>query len=131
MDTILAQLKVKHNKTVDVEIPTDEEIKRIAMRMHKSGKPCLETILGWKVSYRPMERYSYTTVSVDPFTGKRGPQSAPSKSAVPAEFTFGYEAPWKIVLSWKAGDDRPPTWFRYEDKLIREPICRVGSQPHR
>jgi hypothetical protein len=120
MNTILAQLKVKRGKTVAVEIPADEEIERIAMRMHKSGKPCLETILGWDVFYKPRKPYSCSTVSVDPFTGKRGPQSAPSKSAVHAEFTFGYDAPWKIVLSWEAGDNRPPTWFHYEDKMIVE-----------
>jgi hypothetical protein len=120
MITIHAKLKVKHGKTVAVEIPADEEIERIALRMHKSGKPCLETILGWKVFYRPRQQFSYSTVSVDPFTGERGPQSAQSKSDMPAEFTFGYDAQWKIVLSWNAGDDRPPTWFRYEDKLIRE-----------
>jgi hypothetical protein len=72
MDTIHAQLKAKRGKTVAVEIPTDEEIERIAMRMHAAGKPCLETILGCKVFYRPRQAQSYTTVSVDPFTGKRG-----------------------------------------------------------
>lgn len=127
MNTIHAQLKVKRGKTVAVEIPADEEIERIAMRMHKSNKPCLETILGWKVLYRPRGQSSYSTVSVDPFTGKRGPRSALSKSAVPAEFTFAYNAPWKIVLSWEAGDNRPPTWFRCEDKLIREPKQETGQ----
>ena len=79
MDTIHAQLKVKRGNTVAVEIPTDAEIERIAMRMHKSGKPGLETILAWKVFYRPKKKSSYSTVSVDPFTGKRGEESAPGK----------------------------------------------------
>ena len=35
MDTIHAQLKVERGKTVAVEIPTDAEIERIAMRMHR------------------------------------------------------------------------------------------------
>jgi len=120
MKTIHAQLTIKRAKTVGVEIPTDEEIERIAMRMHAARKPCLETILGYKVFYRPRQEESYTAVSVDPFTGKRGKQSAPHKSAAPAELTFGYDGPWKIVLSWKAGDDKPPTWLRYEDKLVRD-----------
>jgi len=128
MNTIHAQLKVKNGKTVAVEIPADEEIERIAMRMHKSGKPCLETILGWNVFYRPRNPYSCSTVSVDPFTGKRGPQSAPKKMVLPAEFTFGYKAPWKIVLSWDDGDDKPPKWFRYgEERLIREPKQETGQ----
>lgn len=127
MDTIHAQLKAKRGKTVAVEIPTDEEIERIAMRMHAAGKPCLETILGCKVFYRPRQAQSYTTVSVDPFTGKRGEESAPRRSEIPAEFTFGHDGPWKIVLSWKAGDDKPPTWFRYEDQLIRTPKQATGE----
>lgn len=117
MNTIHAQLKAKHDKTIAVEIPIDEEIERIAMRMHTNGKPCLETILGWKVFYRPRQDFSYSSVSVDPFTGKRDEESASAKALSPAEFTFGHGAPWKIVLSWSSGDDRPPTWFRYEDKL--------------
>jgi hypothetical protein len=120
MKTIHAQLKVKRGKTVAVEIPTDEEIERIAMRMHAAGKPCLETILDCKVFYRPRQEQSYTTTKVDPFTGERGKPSAPSKSVSPAEFTFGYDGPWKIVLAWQAGDDKPPKWFRYEEKLIRQ-----------
>jgi hypothetical protein len=126
MNAIHAQLKAKRGKTIAVEIPTDAEIEHIAMRMHKSGKPCLEVILGWKVFYRPRQEFSYSTVRGDPFTGMRGEESAPGKSASPAEFTFGYDAPWKIVLSWNAGDDKPPTWFRYEDNLIREPKEETG-----
>jgi hypothetical protein len=127
METIHAQLKAQRSETIAVEIPTDEEIERIAMRMHRSGKPCLETILGWKVFYRPRQEFSHHSVNVDPFTGKRGEESAPGKSVSPAEFTFGYEAPWRIVLSWKAGDGSPPDWFRYEDELIRERKQEPGS----
>ena len=119
MNTIHAKIKEKRGKIVDVEIPTDEEIERIAMRMHKSGKPCLETMLGWNVFYRPRENNPYTTTSFNPFTGERGEESARSKSVIPAEFTFGKNDPWSIVLRWGEGDDKPPTWFRYEDKLIR------------
>jgi hypothetical protein len=125
MKTIDAQLKVKRGKTIAIEIPTDEEIERIAMRMHAAGKPCLETILGCKVFYRPRLAQSYTMTKVDPFTGERGKPSPPRKSMSPAEFTFGYDGPWKIVLSWQTGDDKPPTWFRYEDKLIRQHTDQV------
>lgn len=119
MKTTHAQLNVKPGKTVAVEIPTDEEIERIAMRMHAAGKPCLETILGYKVFYRPCSELSPTMTKVDPFTHERGQPSAQSKSASPAEFTFNYQGEWHIVLSWQAGNDKPPKWFRYEDKLIR------------
>lgn len=126
MNTIHAQLKVERGKTIAVEIPTDEEIERIAMRMHKTGKPRLETILGCKVLYRPQEMFSYSTVSVDPFSDKQGKLSPPNKAATPAEFTFGYDGPWKIVLTWQAGD-KPPKWFRYEDSLIRQPKNETGQ----
>lgn len=127
MDTIYAQLKAKRGKTVAIEIPTDEEIERIAMHMHAAGKPCLETILGCKVSYYPRRAQSYTTASVDPFTRERSEESAARRLEIPAEFTFGRGGPWKIVLSWKAGDDKPPTWFRYEDQLIRTPKETTGE----
>jgi hypothetical protein len=128
MNTIHAQLKVKRGKTVAVEIPTDEEIERIAMRMHKSGKPCLETILGLEVFYKPLKPNSFSTVSVDAFKDKKGTPSTPSKFDEPSEFTFGYNALWKVVLLWKDGDDKPPTKFLYgEDKLIREPKQKTGQ----
>jgi hypothetical protein len=120
MKTIQAQLKVKRGKMVPIEIPTDEEIEGMAMRMHAAGKPCLETVLGHKVFYRPRSEGGYTLTEVDPFTGEQGKPSAPRKFVCPAEFTFGYGGPWMVVLSWQAGDDKPPAWFRYEDKLIRQ-----------
>src|SRR5437867_524137 len=97
-------------------LPTDKEIESIAMRMHSAGKPCLETILGFKVFYRPRKPLSWSTTEVNPFTGERGPQSEQYHSVAPAEFTFGYQAPQKIVIAWQAGDDQPPQWFRYPDK---------------
>jgi hypothetical protein len=118
MNTVHAQLKIKRGKTVAVEMPTEKEIERIAVRMHKGGKPCFEIILGCKVVYRPRGEFLYSTVNIGPFTGKRGHQSPSSKSAAPAEFTFGYGGPRRVVLSWNAGDDKPPQWFRYEDNLI-------------
>ena len=129
MNTVHAQLKINRGKIVDVEIPTDEEIERIAMRMHKDGKPCLETILDWKVLYRPRQNYSYSRTNFNPFTGERGEESARSKSASPAEFTFGHDASWKIVLRWSAGDDKPPVWFRYEDKLV-QPSKQTNMENH-
>jgi len=98
------------------------------MRMHKGGKPCLETILGWKVFCRPRLESSYSSVSVDPFTGKRRKEHASTKTVGPSEFTFGYNAPWSVVLSWSAGDDKPPIWFRYEDNLIKSP--GLGHMPN-
>ena len=120
-DPFTLQSNAKHGKTVDVETPTDEEIERIAMRMHKNGKPCLETILGSKVFYRPRRTFSHSSRSVNPFTGEQGEESVPTITDRPAEFTFGYNAPRHIVLSWNAGDDKPPAWFRYEDKLVDSP----------
>jgi hypothetical protein len=76
MNTIHAQLKIKLGKIVDVEIPTDEEIERIAIRMHKHGKPCLETILGWNVIYRPRENFSHSVTRFNPFTNEQGEKSA-------------------------------------------------------
>jgi hypothetical protein len=121
MKTIHARLKGKRGETTSLEIPIDEEIEKIAMRMHKAGVPCLENILGWKVFYRPPQQSSIKSHSVDPFTGVIGKESAAIGEITPAEFTFGYDAPWKIVLSWVDGGDKPPKWFRYgEDKIIQD-----------
>src|ERR1700677_3832270 len=116
MKTTHAQLKIKRGKTIITEIPTDEEIERIAVRMHKTGKPCLETILGCKVFYRPRMQGTMTITNIDPFTGEKGTPSEPYKTSTWAEFTFGYEGPWQIVLLWQAGDDKPPERDRDEDK---------------
>jgi hypothetical protein len=101
----------------------DEEILKIALNIHKIGKPCLETVLGWKVFYKPRQRAAYTTTNVNCITGEKGSESDPKEIIMPAEFTFGYDAPWKIVFSWKNGDDNPPSKYTYgEDKLVRVPM---------
>ncbi len=126
MDVIQAQLRAKRGGTIAVEIPTDEEIERIAMRVHAPGKPCLEEILGWKVLYRPRAALKYSTASVSPFTEEHG-DTQDHESQVPAEFTFGYGADWRVVLMWRDGDDATPIWFRYEDRLIRAPKQETGQ----
>lgn len=126
MDVIQAQLRTKRGGTIAVEIPTDEEMERIAMRMHAARKACIEEVLGWKVLYRPRGDLKYSTTSLHPFTGQQG-DTHDHKSNVPAEFTFGYDADWKIVLMWRDGDDAPPVWFRYEDRLIRAPKRDTGQ----
>ncbi len=120
MKTIKAKLKIKRGGATTIEIPADEEIERIAREWHREGKPCLETILGWQVIYRPRdETRTMTLTEVNAFTGACGKKSSPREMKIPAEFTFGYDADWKVVLTWLNGNDEPPKWSRYEEKLIR------------
>ena len=106
------------NEIISNELITDEDIEQIAIRMHATGKYCLETIRGKKVLYRPRCHQCYTMTDVDPFTGEKGKEAEHKITNHPAEFIFGYGMPTKTVLSWQAGDDKPPKWFRYEDKLV-------------
>lgn len=119
MEYINAQLQTGKRTSVPVKIPIDSEIQKLAMKMHESRSPRLETHLGWKVFYNPSELLQITLTPVNPFTGIKG-ESTHKPSNRAAYFVFGYNSDWNVTLTWINGDDKPPLWSRKEDKIIKE-----------
>lgn len=113
MQTIHSSLEGNHKQAIAADIPGDAEIQHIANRMHTACTPCLETIRGYKVTYRSRQTHPYSTQFIDPFTCLPVNNPEPHAVDIPAEFTFGYGCPRKIVLSWSDGDNKPPKWIRY------------------
>jgi hypothetical protein len=101
----------------DAVLPSDKEIEEIALRLHAARGKCVEAVQGCQAGYRPSSVRPYSITDVDPFTHKKGSTSQ-HQTKVPAEFTIIGDGK-RIVLSWSDGDDAPPKWHRYEDKVRR------------
>lgn len=101
---------------VELQVPTDEEILSIALRMHARRKSCVEVIEGFIIQYRPSGETKYQiteTVTYAPgrWGEREGPQPPVLRKA--AELTFGVDAPWRVELVWDHGEENPPTWTRH------------------
>ncbi|KKL23769.1 hypothetical protein LCGC14_2422060, partial [marine sediment metagenome] len=111
MNSIKVRLKKKRGRGwvyQDIEIPTDEEMARIAAELHAKHEPALINVLGWQVFYHSGKDFSYTATEVDPFNGTIGDSDEhPSKTL--SYCVFGYDADWRVSYSWNNGDDQPPT----------------------
>ena len=111
------------NPTVTVEVPTDEEIERVAMAAHRDGTRHKDVIDGWVVRYCPAEAELCQVTGIYELSRKgyrqvQGPE--PPVLQEHAEFTWGVSAPWSVTLLWEQGDKRPPTWKRREPDLSAE-----------
>lgn len=71
----------------EIEIPTDEEMLRVALELHGARSPAQTTCVGWPVLYLPL-------------------------GSVSNSFTycvFGYHCEWQVAYLWRDGEDQPPT----------------------
>ena len=99
----------------DIEIPTDEEMDRIAAELHAKHKPALINVLGWQVFYNPGRDLNWTTTKVDPFNGAVIDAKEEHSSKINPYCVFGYKsADWKVCYLWNKGDDQPP--IRHHEK---------------
>ncbi len=131
MNTIHAKIRGKQGNLMTIEIPTDDEIRKIAERMHHDRTDCSENILGWKATYRPSRIFAPAPISAAPlpFTNDTAETSKANLRRIPSVFIIGCGAPWKITLTWQDGDERPPTWSRDEASLICKEPQGTPHQP--
>lgn len=112
MESRTVRLKKKRGRSwvyQEIEIPTDEEMDRIAAELHAKHEPALINVLGWQVFYNPGFDYNCITTKVDPFNGAViGDKEEHSLKTKPY-CVFGYESTdWKVSYSWNNGDDQSP-----------------------
>lgn len=94
---------------IKVEVPTDAEIERIAMAMHRERRAQTQAFLGFLAEYRPARQIIGEPNDL--------PQTIPREAA---EFVFGVSAPWRVTSVWTQGDDSPPVWHRHESRVVEE-----------
>jgi len=92
-----------------IEIPTDEEMDRIAAELHAKHESVLLTIMEWKVLYRPGADFNFVTEKMDPFDGTKGEKKEISTKQI-SYCEFGYDSnDWKVSYTWKDEDDQFPS----------------------
>lgn len=110
------------NPTVQLQVPTDEEILAIALQMHQRRERSTEVVEGFIVDYRPAGEVVLQVSETFVFKPDRpwGERLGPSPPVLrkSAEFTFGVGAAWSVGLVWEHGDDQPPTWRRRDGHVV-------------
>lgn len=103
------------NPVIEVEVPTDEGILRIASAFHERGENVVRSFGPWMVQYQAAGSLRARTRVV-----LGDDQEAPWQEVRgPAEFEFGLMAPWGVRLLWRAGEDPGPHWSRSEGNVVK------------
>lgn len=109
---------------VAIQVPTDDEILALALRMHRQHETQAEDVEGFVAHYRPAGGVALKITEVREFSADRWDARVdppPPVNRKFSEFTFGVGAPWRIDLVWQHGDDQPPTWNRRDDEVVNPP----------
>jgi predicted HNH restriction endonuclease len=114
----------------EFDIPTDEEIGRLAERLHTARQAHSELLDDWHVSYTPSRSFDYRRESYDPLD-PASREVSQVHSAIPSHFEIRYGSwltpYWRIRLTWNKGDDQPPDWLRQEPDVTALPAATQQS----
>lgn len=105
---VTAKARVKTHKNhisiIPIVIPSLDEVREFAAKLHADGKPWKGEAFGWSAEYNP-ERSEPPLDSKMTFT--------------PADFNIGESGIWFFSLMWEHGGDAAPVEF-LDDKNIVE-----------
>jgi hypothetical protein len=101
---------------IHLMVPTEEEIRALAERLHAAGQPWRGELCAWPARYIPrkIERHQHTVIAVF----EDGPREHVEtyERVDPAEFSVASPAsPWCATLIWRDGDDTPPHFLAQID----------------
>lgn len=122
MNPTLVKIKTDPDKghsrsvTVPISIPNLDDIRRLAARLHESGKPYHDRAWGWEVTYEPELSESEAEVEVP--DGEGGFVSQVMPLWAPASFTIGESGVWFFSLMWENGADQPPVEFLDDQNIL-------------
>jgi hypothetical protein len=88
---------------VPIVIPSLEEVRNFAMRLHSAGEAWQGEAFGWQAEYNP-ERTEPPLESRMTFT--------------PADFCIGESGIWFYSLMWEAGRDKPAVEFLDDVNIV-------------
>lgn len=102
--------------TVPVFTPDLNEVRQLAMQLHREGKSYENRVWGWQVTYEPEMREETAIVQMPDGQGGLIDSEMPLWS--PASFTIGENGVWFFSMLWENGVDAPPVEFletEYQD----------------
>ncbi len=95
--------------TVPVFIPDLQEVRALALQLHRHAHSYQNRVWGWQVTYEPELREAAADVQAPNGAGGFETVSMPVWS--PASFTIGENGVWFFSLLWENGPDQPPVEF--------------------
>lgn len=96
-------------------IPDLDQVRTLALQLHKEGKPFHDRVWGWQVTYEPEMGQENALVQVP--DGNGGVNSETRRIWAPASFTIGENGIWFFSLLWEEGPDHAPVEFLEEGNL--------------
>ena len=105
---ITAKAKIKldqhHTTTVPIVIPSLDEVREFANKLHQDSTPWQGEIFGWQAEYNP--------------EGSDSPLDS-QMTFTPADFCIGENGIWFFSMMWENGKDAAPVEF-LDDKNLEE-----------
>jgi hypothetical protein len=97
--TVKAKVRTKSHPTdvvIPVVVPSLDDVKQLASKLHKAGKPWQGEAFGWQAEYNPSQ-------SEPPIDSKM--------TFTPADFCIGESGIWFFSLMWEHGNDAAPVEY--------------------
>jgi len=103
---------------IPVAVPSLEEVRAFALRLHQLNQPYEDMIWGWPVYYDPEIKEEETAFEIPDGAGGFRTEIRPFWS--PASFTIGESGVWFFSLLWENGADNPPVEFLDNRNIMTE-----------
>lgn len=121
MTPIQVQVDVRRSSSdqsvvIPVAVPSLDEVRALASRLHRSGLPFEDEVWGWPVYYEPEIREDEAAFEIPDGAGGFRTEYRPFWS--PASFTIGESGVWFFSLLWENGRDEAPVEFLDDRNLI-------------
>ncbi len=94
---------------IPVAVPSLEEVRAFALRLHQLNQPYEDMIWGWPVYYDPEIKEEETAFEIPDGAGGFRTEFRPFWS--PASFTIGESGVWFFSLLWENGRNEAPVEF--------------------
>jgi hypothetical protein len=127
-------LRLKGGVFQEVEIPSEAQMLQVAMKLHAKRERASIRLMGWPVIYLPsgVSRITWQEFDpMDPLATRRQPLNPMGPPTVTESYShavcwFGRTRVWSISLSWRDGDDKPPSFMKHAD-VTRPPRPLQGD----
>ena len=120
MNTVRVKVDVhqsnKNGAVIPVNLPSLDDVRALATRLHVLNTPFNDLVWGWPVYYDPELKEDYAELEVTDAMGGHQTEVVPFWS--PASFTIGESGVWFFSMTWEHGREQPPVEFLDDRNIL-------------
>ena len=120
MNTVRVKVDVhqsnKNGTVIPVNLPSLDDVRALATRLHVLNTPFNDLVWGWPVYYDPELKEDYAELVVTDAIGGHLTEVVPFWS--PASFTIGESGVWFFSMTWEHGREQPPVEFLDDRNIL-------------